>query len=300
MRLPKEFVERKLSAALRARVAIDGLSASLLGGSIDVTGLTVTAHGSIEPLLLVRRIKADLVVGAILRKELVIKSVVIEGLTVSLVRGAEGGLNLPKRDASPAAAVSAVKEDPEDDTPSAWKFAAEKVQLLDGSVHYRDATYHASAERIVGELLRKSDGIHVTVLAAALGRRDEALDLGEARAHGVFQNADITSLGDAPLDATFEIADAVRGSVHSPSLKTQKFDVDVRAKVVLGMLRRLLPKSLLPRFYFDGQADVQIVASMNPRGGARIKHFSVTATDVRVRGDDVVAEATTPPQMPVP
>jgi len=300
MRLPKEFVERKLSAVLGARVAIDGLSASLLGGSIDVTGVTVTAHGSIEPVLLVRRIKADVAMGAMLRKELVIRSVVIEGPTVSLVRSAEGrGLNLPERDAKPAA-VAATSKDAldDDDAPSAWTFAAEKVQLLDGSIHYRDGTYHASAERIVGELLRKSDGIHVTVLAATLGRRDEALDLGEARAHGVFQNADITSLGDAPLDATFEIADAVRGSVHSPSLKTRKFDVNVRANVVLGMLRRLLPESVLPRFYFDGQADVQVIASMNPRGGARIKHFSVTATDVRVR--DVVAEATTPPTMPAP
>ena len=302
MRLPKEFIERKLSAVLGAHVAIDGLNASLLGGSIDVTGLTLTPHGSIEPLLLVRRIKADVAMGAMLRKELVIKSVVIEGPTVSLVRGADGGVNLPRRDARPAAAVAASKDDPDDDdddAPSAWKLAAEKVQLLDGSVHYRDAAYHASAERIVGELLRKSDGIHVTVLAATLGRRDEALDLGEARAHGVFQNADITRLGDAPLEATFEIADAVRGSVHSPSLKTRKLDVDVRANVVLGMLRRLLPESVLPKFYFDGQADVQVVASMNPRAGARIKHFSVTATDVRVR-DDVVAEATTPPDRPVP
>ena len=294
MRLPKEFVERKLSSVFDARVTIDALNVSLLGGSLDVAGVTVTAHGSIEPLLLVRRIKADVAMGAMLRKELVIKSVVIEGPTVSLVRGADGATNLPKRDAKPANTGSAVQDDSDDDTPSAWKFAAEKVQLLDGSVHYRDGTYHASAERIVGELLRKQDSIHVTVLAATLGRRDETLDLGEARAHGVFRDADITNLADAPLEATFEIADAVRGSVRSPSLKTQKLDVDVRANVVLGMVRRLLPASLLPRFYFDGQADMQVVASMNPRGGARIKHFSVNATDIRVRGDDVVAEATTP------
>jgi hypothetical protein len=301
MRLPKEFVERKLSGVLGARVTIDGLSASLLGGSIDVAGLTVTAHGSSEPVLLIRRIKVDVAMGAMLRKELVIKSVVIEGPTVSLVRGADGSLNLPGRDAKPVAAVTpkADPDDEDDDAPSAWTFAAEKVQLLDGSVHYRDGTYHTSAERIVGELLRKSDGTHVTVLAATLGRRDEALDLGEARAHGVFQTADITNLTDAPFNATFEIADAVRGSVHSPSLKTRKFDVDVRANVVLGMLRRLLPESVLPKFYFDGQADVQVVASMNPRGRARIKHFAVTATDVHVR-DDVVAEATTPPTMPAP
>ena len=38
MRLPKEFVERKLSAALGARVTIDMLSVSVLGGSLDVTG----------------------------------------------------------------------------------------------------------------------------------------------------------------------------------------------------------------------------------------------------------------------
>ena len=56
MRLPKEFVEGKLSAVLGARVAIDGLSASLLGGSIDVNGVTVTAHGATQPILVVRRI----------------------------------------------------------------------------------------------------------------------------------------------------------------------------------------------------------------------------------------------------
>jgi hypothetical protein len=45
----------------------------------------------------------------------------------------------------------------------------------------------------------------------------------------------------------FRSGDAVRGSVQSPSLKDQKFDVDVAAKLVLGMLLKLVPERFLPR-----------------------------------------------------
>ena len=283
MRLPKEFVERKLSATLGARVTIDGLNVSLLGGSLDVTGVTVTAHGAIEPVLIVRRIKADVAMAAMLRMEVVIKSVVIEGATVSLVRSEGGAFNLPKRDAKPTPATVATQDDADDDTPSAWKLAAEKVQLLDGSVHYRDGAYHASAERIVGELLQKPDGVHVTVLAASLGRRDETLDLGEARAHAVFRADEIAKLPTASLEGTFDVGDVLRGTLDSPSITSRHLNVDVHAQLVLALLGKLLPRTLVPKLKLDGQANARVVASIDAKDGLRIKEFSLIAADVNVR-----------------
>ena len=284
MRLPKEFVERKLSAALGARVAIDALNVSLLGGSLDVTGVTVTADGSIEPLLIVRRVKADVAMSAMLRKEVVIKSVVIEGPTLSVVRGATGALNLPKREAKPTiAATTTTTDEPDDDVPSAWKLAAEKVQVLDGSVHYRDGTYHASADRIVGELRQKAGEIHATILAASVGRRDETLDLGEARAHAVFRATEIAKLPTAPFNATFDVGDVLHGTVNSASLASQQADVDVHARLVLSLLSKLLPPAIVPKLKLDGQADAHVVASIDPTKGLRLKDFTLTAADVNVR-----------------
>jgi hypothetical protein len=283
MRLPKEFVERKLSAALGARVTIDSLNVSLLGGSLDVMGVTVTAHGTIEPLLIVRRIKADVAMSAMLRKELVIKSVVIEGPTLSLVRTADGALNLPKREGKLDAATTTAKDEPDDDVPSAWKLAAEKVRLLDGSVHYRDGTYHASAERIVAELLQKTGEIHATVLAASVGRRDELLDLGEARTHAVFRATEIAKLRAAPFNATFDVGDVLRGTVNSASVASQHADVDVHAKIVLALLSKLLPPALVQKLKLDGQAEAHVVGSIDATNGLRIKDFTLTATDVNVR-----------------
>ena len=290
MRLPKEFVERKLSAALGARVTIDSLNISLLGGSLDVMGVTVTAHGTIEPLLIVRRIKADVAMSAMLRKEVLITSVVIEGPTLSLVRSADGALNLPKRKSKVNAAATTTKDEPDDDVPSAWKLAAEKVGLLDGSVHYRDGTYHVSLERIVGEMLQKSDGVHATVLAASIGRRDEPLDLGEARAHAVFRADEMAKLPAAPLDATFDVGEVLRGTVHSRSITSQHADVDVHAKLVLALLSKLLPPALVPTVKLDGQAEGHLVGSIDATDGLRIKDFTLTAADVNVRRlRDVVA-----------
>jgi hypothetical protein len=289
MRLPKDFVERKLTAALGARVTIDTLSVSLLGGSLDVIGVTVTAHGTVEPLLIVRRIKADVAMSAMLRKEVVIKSVVIEGSMVSLVRGTDGVLNLPKRQMTTGTVAATTKDEPDDDTPSAWKLAAEKVRLLDGSVHYRDGAYHASLERIVGEMVQKPDGVHVTVLAASIGRRDEPLDLGEARAHAVFRADEMAKLPAAPVDATFDVGEVVRGTVHSRSITSQHADVDVHAKLVLALLSKLLPPALIPKLKLDGQADAHLIGSIDPTNGLRIKDFTLTAADVNVRRRGVVA-----------
>ena len=284
------MVERKLSAALGARVTIDALNVSLLGGSLDVIGVTVTAHGAIEPLVIVRRIKADVAMSAMLRKEVVIKSVVIEGPTVSLVRGANGALNLPEREGKLNAAAATAKDDPDDDVPSAWKLAAEKVQVLDASVHYRDGAYHVSAERIVGELLQKAGEIQVTVLAASVGRRDELLNLGEARAHAVFRATEIAKLPAAPFHATFDVGDVLRGTVSSASVTSQHAEVDVHAKLILALLSKLLPPALVPKLKLDGQADGHLVGSIDATDGLRIKDFTLTAADVNVRRlRDVVA-----------
>jgi len=286
MQFVKQPVERKLSESLGIPVTIEKLNLSPLSGSLEVLNVVVGT------LATVRRVKASVSVGALLRKELVIKSVVIEGPTITIARQADGSINLPKRPAKSPTAKTTTDEPVDGDAPSKWSLAAEKVQLLDGAVHFRDGAYHLSAERAVAELTQKPDGVHITALAASVGRRDQPLELGEARAHGVLGGVQsIADIAGASLDASFEAGDAVRGSVQSPSLKDQKFDVDVAAKLMLGMLLKLVPERFLPPLSVDGNADGRVILTWNPRGGMRIKMLSIQAQDVRLRSDR--ADATT-------
>ncbi|MGB7156833.1 MAG: AsmA family protein [Tepidisphaeraceae bacterium] len=287
MRFLKEPVERKLSAALGARVSIEKLNLSLLGSSLDVSGITVLAHGAAEPLLTVRRVKADVAMGAILRKEVSIKSIVIEGPVLTIVRQPDGSTNLPTRDAADTRAPSITQPQgpDDDDAPSAWNVAAAKVQLFDGSIHFRDGAYHASAQRVIGELLQKPDGIHVTLLAQSIGRRDEPLDIGEARANGVLGGVEsLANIASATrLDATFDIADLIHGSVRAPALAQRRFDVAARAKAALGVLRRLVPARLLPDLRIEGNVELDVAGSFDARSGWRGTELNVRVTDFTAR-----------------
>jgi hypothetical protein len=279
MQFVKQPVERKLSESLGVPVTIEKLNLSPLSGSLEVTNVVVGT------LATVRRVKASVSVGALLRKELVVKSVVIEGPTITITRQADGSINFPKRPAKPPT-TKTTDESAEGGAPSKWSLAAEKVQLLDGAIHFRDGAYHLSVERAVAELAQKPDGVHITALAASLGRRDQPLELGEGRAHGVLGGVQsIAEIAGASLDASFEAGDAVRGSVQSPSLKDQKFDVDIAAKLMLGMLLKLVPERFLPPLSIDGNADGRVILSWNPRGGLRIKTLSIQASEVRLRSD---------------
>jgi len=72
MQFVKQPVERKLSESLGIPVTIEKLNLSPFSGSLEVLNVVVGT------LATVRRVKASVSVGALLRKELVIKSVVIE------------------------------------------------------------------------------------------------------------------------------------------------------------------------------------------------------------------------------
>jgi uncharacterized protein involved in outer membrane biogenesis len=280
MQFVKQPVERKLSEALGDPVTIERLNLSPLSGSLEVVNVVVGT------LATVRRIRATVSVGALLRKELVIKSLVIEGPVITIARQPDGSLNFPKRAAKPSTAAEGSADG---DAPSKWSLAAEKVQLLDGAVHFRDGAYHLSAERVVAELAQKADGVHVTALAASVGRRDEPLDLGEARAHGVLGGVDsIAKIMSASLDATFETAELIKGSVKAPSLASRAFEVNVSGAVVLSMLRKLLPARLLPDVNIEGRVQLTVDASVSARDGLRVKQFTLRGEDLRTR-DSAVA-----------
>jgi len=281
----KQTIERKLSERLGTRVTIERMNFSLLGGSLDVGNVTVFGTSETSPVLTIRRVKAGVAMGAILRKEVSIKSVVIEGIFLTIVRAPDGSTNLPKRGDGPSVTSTAAKPDaPDEDTPSAWNLAAAKVQLLHGAVHFRDGAYHASAERIVGEMLQKPDGIHFTLLAASVGRRDSPLEIGEARANGVLSGVDsIARLLSAKLDATFDIADIVRGSVSAPELARREFNGAVHVKGMLALLRKLLPARLLPPLWIDGTVELSATGSYDPQSGLRGAELNFRAMDVTSR-----------------
>ncbi|HEY8665263.1 MAG TPA: hypothetical protein VIL86_01300, partial [Tepidisphaeraceae bacterium] len=156
----QQSIERRLSALLGAEVTFEKFKLSLLGGSIEAGGVRVAAGAGAgaEPILTIGRIKAEISIARAMKKEIVVKSLAIERPRFTLVRRADGSLNLPGRAKAQAApAAAAPQEAVEEEAPKSWALEAHKVLLIDGEIHYRsevagDEGYHVSAESILGEV----------------------------------------------------------------------------------------------------------------------------------------------------
>jgi hypothetical protein len=313
MGLLRQPVERKLSALLGARVTVERLNVSLLRGSLEAGGVTVGGGDGKPPLLTVRRLKAELSIGRALQRQIVLKSIVIEGPVLTLERAADGSLNLPRRGAGavvPEAAPEpserpgprpAADDDAgaDDVTASAWEFALEKVKLFDGAVHVRFAPmgsgqrpYHLSAERVAAEVEQRAGQVAFFLLAQSLGRRDgdDPVELGELRCEGKLTHVDsLARTAEAGLDARLEAGTAglLSASVRSRRLAERRFEAEVAAGADVPLLLRLAPNDLpslakVRDLRVDGTMRLAMKAVYDPASGLRVPSLSFLATDVAV------------------
>jgi uncharacterized protein involved in outer membrane biogenesis len=298
MGLLQQPVERKLSAVLGAEVTFEKLHFSVLGGSVEAQGVIVAGHDPAVPLLTIRRVRAEISLGAALKKEFVVRSLTIEKPIVTLTRGADGRLNLPPRfqptdtPASASATTGRASDTPSaapsnDEQEGTWKFEAQKVLVVDGEVHYRDASgYHASIEQLLAEVKDANGGLELTLIADSAGRRDQAADLGQVRANARADNLpNLSQWRNASVHGSLEVADRLRLRAHVPAVNPLDAKLEFNGSVSLADLMKLLPDGIAALDAFRagalrGQTEFSGRATYRQPEGLRVPDLTFRAVDV--------------------
>jgi len=154
MKFVQDTIENKLSQLLGRRVSFERLNISPLSGQIDAEGMTVAGDEPNRPLLSVARISAKVAIAKALAGQIVIKSLVIEGPTVNLIRRSDGSMNIPRRGKSPAVGGEQEKAD-------GWQLEAQSIRVANGRITFEDLLGKsgiALAEQINGEVTQLREG----------------------------------------------------------------------------------------------------------------------------------------------
>jgi uncharacterized protein involved in outer membrane biogenesis len=140
----QQRIERKLSALFGANVTFERLKISPLSGRLEAEHMIVAGDTPDRPLLTVRKIDAQIAVAKALVGQIVVKSLVIEGPEIFLIRREDGSLNIPKR--PPKFAADA------DDESTSWQFEAQSILVRDGRIRFQRDSHVAGVDGINCEL----------------------------------------------------------------------------------------------------------------------------------------------------
>lgn len=315
MSLFQKPIQRKLSALLATQVTFQRLDVSLLGGSLDAHGLTIAGNRPGDPVLTVKRVRAEIAVARVLRGEVIVKSLTIERPILSIVRRADGSTNVPcptrtaaeaadDVDGAPASSSTSAKSQraggdegsAAEDLKREWKFDAGRILLVDGEAHFRDRSvagggYHVSAAPVLADLTHRDGVVEITCILESVGRRDVPAELGEVkmvvRLEGV---ADLARAAWAAATASIDVANDLRISAESDALsggspRSRGGRAVVEGSVDLRRWRALLPPTT-PGFVKLGLAEVAGAVTISgqvaydPQAGLRVPTMKVQACDV--------------------
>jgi hypothetical protein len=261
----RRFIEQKISVATGELVRFDKFSFSPLSGVVEVRDL------SVGTFLTVKRIEAKIAVARALKQEIVIRSLVIEGPTITIARTGDGKTNLPSRPARSA-------ESEPTEARKSWEFEAHKALLVGGRVAYFDASgYQVSLENLTGSVEMKSPSEAEFIFAAdSLGRRDRAVELGEARLIGKVAGG---------LNFTLSAGSLLDLSARTPGLGSGRWDGEIILAMSLPTLLALLPQAVrLPITSATGDARLCAEGSFDRATGAIALHrFELRTGPVTVR-----------------
>jgi uncharacterized protein involved in outer membrane biogenesis len=242
MNFIRRFIEQKISRATGAEVRLGAFSFSPLSGVVQVRELAVGTF------LTVRRIEARIAVGRALKQEIVVRSLAIEGPVVTITRDAAGKFNLPPLPSRQAAAG---------DEKKSWEFEAQKVLVVEGQASFLDASgYRISLDKVIGSIERKSPNETELVFAAdSLGRRDIAVELGEARLLGkVASGISFALTAGSLLDL----------SVRTAALESGRWEGEMNLAMSLATLLALLPPAVrLPITTASGEARLAVTGGFD-------------------------------------
>jgi hypothetical protein len=248
MEFIRRFIEEKISRATGQAVRFGKVSFSPMSGGVEVRDL------SVGTFLTVRKIEAKIAVARALKQEIVLRSLAIEEPVVTIVRGVDGKSNLPARPES-------IEKSGGGDGGKAWEFEAQKVLLVGGRIAVEDASgYRISLENICGSVEMKSAREAEFLFAAdSLGRRDVAVELGEARLLGkVAGTIEVTVICGAMLDL----------NLRSPGIESGKLEGELNLAMALTTLLALLPANVrLPIATASGEARLSAAGSFDRTSG---------------------------------
>jgi uncharacterized protein involved in outer membrane biogenesis len=140
MKLRQQPIEERLSNLLGAKVTFGWLKISPLSGRLEAENMIAAGDTPDQPLLTIRRIEAQIAVTKALAGQIVVKSLLIEGPELFLIRREDGSLNIPKRPPKFAS------DDDEEST--AWQFEAQSVRVKDGRIRFQRDSQIAVVEAI--------------------------------------------------------------------------------------------------------------------------------------------------------
>jgi uncharacterized protein involved in outer membrane biogenesis len=140
----QQRIERKLSALFGAKVTFERLKISPLSGRLEAEHMIVAGDTPDRPLLTVRKIDAQIAVAKALTGQIVVKSLLIEGPGIFLIRREDGSLNIPKRPVRFATKV--------DDESTDWQFEAQSILVRNGRVRFQRDSRIAGVDGINCEL----------------------------------------------------------------------------------------------------------------------------------------------------
>jgi hypothetical protein len=260
----RRFIEQKVSQATGAQVRIGKLSFSPFTGGVEVLDL------SVGDLLTVKRIDAKIAVARALKQEIVVRSLAIERPVLTINRRVDGTTNLPPR--PPA------RPEKSGESKSAWEFEAQKVLLVAGQIVMKDAGgYHISLDNLTGSIDRKSaDETDFLLVADSVGRRDQPVNLGEARLIGKLAGS---------LNLTLSAGSMLDLSLRTASLDSGCWEGELFLAMSLSMLLALLPpQARLPITSATGDARLSAGGSFDRTSGAfDLKQFELKAGPVTLR-----------------
>jgi hypothetical protein len=289
MRLVRQQAEKRLSAMLGAEVTFEKLNFSLLSGTVDAQGVTVTVgRTGQQPILTIRRIKAEVSIGAAFKKELVVNALTIEKPIVHLYRDAGGQLNLPKKreaDSERQTTDTTGGNDASDDSESSWRFEAKKLLVVDGELHFSDANthYRASVGPIIAEVKQANDGFEFTIMADRARRDDQPAELGALRLHGHAHNMPSPmKWQQARITASLQAGELLRGQVDVPSLKPIDAKAQLNGTIDVPHVLQLVPEALLPKLLggLSGKVELNATVSYSKTTGLGVRELTIRGVDL--------------------
>ena len=274
---------------LGADVTFEKLNFSLLSGTVEAQGVTVsTGRTDPQPLLTVRRLKAEVAIGAAFKKELVVNALTIEKPIVHLFRDADGQLNLPKQtvtDTDRRTTDTPADADASEESASSWRFEGKKLLVVDGELHFSDAKtgYRAEVAPILAEVKQADGGFEFTVMADRARRTDQPAELGALRLHGHARNMPSPmDWQQARITASLQAGELLRGQMDVPSLKPIDAKAQLNGTINVPHMLQLVPTALLPKLLggLAGKVELHTTVSYSKTSGLRVPELTIRGVDL--------------------
>ena len=274
---------------LGADVTFEKLNFSLLSGTVEAQGVTVsTGRTDPQPLLTVRRLKAEVAIGAAFKKELVVNALTIEKPIIHLFRDADGQLNLPKQtvtDTDRRTTDTPADADASEESASSWRFEAKKLLVVDGELHFSDAKtgYRAEVAPILAEVKQADGGFEFTVMADRARRTDQPAELGALRLHGHARNMPSPmDWQQARITASLQAGELLRGQMDVPSLKPIDAKAQLNGTINVPHVLQLVPTALLPKLLggLAGKVELHTTVSYSKTSGLRVPELTIRGVDL--------------------